>query len=218
MSNNIERILNAVENVKYFFIDFDGTLIKNESLNKLSYQDLLNNFNVDEPISDQDWIQKCVGFTDKEIAEYFIKEYHLKATPEEVIKSNLESRFRLYRTMEFELNPLIKELLARYTDKQYIMLSNNDAAVINYQLEKQGIKEQISEIMSNHTTGLSKEQMLEKFIHNKNILPHEICCIDDEPRKIKALNKFGVITIYTKNYVNLECKEATYSFQWYDEN
>lgn len=189
-----KEIIYNLSKVKYFFIDFDGTLIKNNNLNINSYRGALRKFGRYYVLTDREWNNQCLGHSDAELSQHFIYKLDIDVSPEKFMEIVLETRRELYEKENFVLCPLIKDLISAYSEKYFFINSNNSVDIIKCELEKQDILDSFVWIYSNNDSGKSKEEAVRQYILRNNLVGKEdlICCIDDEPLKIKNFSDLGV--------------------------
>lgn len=188
--------------IKGIILDLDGTYFKNGTknfLNNISSRYCVELEKVRESYLKSEFMKKYKRgeIKGKEFWKWAAKEWGIKATQEEIIKTLEEG---------YEINLKAEKLLQELRKKgiKTIICSNNFKERIDMLEKKFKFQKKFDYVILSYKYGVLKPELLEKVVEKTKMRAEEILVIDDGEDNIKAANELGYKTILCEDPDRIE--------------
>lgn len=205
---NIEEYL---EGKKYIVFDLDGTIANTEDIHFKSYQRILEEYGIKFVFED---FKAYIGNNERKIWGMMSETFGLSYDIEEMVL--LRTKIVLELFIEEDLQPFdyFYSLLEKYKNIEKVILSSQIPLVINFLLDKWGIKDIFTEekIISVSNSTYKKGYVLANLSElypcvKADYVPEEVVLFEDSDKTLKIAKDFNISTIgieHKFNYHKLE--------------
>ncbi|HOO60367.1 MAG TPA: HAD family phosphatase [Candidatus Mcinerneyibacteriales bacterium] len=181
--------------IKGIIFDFDGTLVDSMPL----WQEIDRLFLAERGIEVPQGLGAIIaGFSFTETARYFKKTFALKESVEE-IKAQWKAMSQSLYPLHVKLKPGCREVLEVLTRAGFSMAigSSNNKEVIRELLEREGLLSYFLSVKTSCDVGRGKPypDLFLSLAREMQIVPGEICIVDDIIEGIRAGKRAGMKTV-----------------------
>jgi HAD superfamily hydrolase (TIGR01509 family) len=186
--------------VKAVIFDLDGVLIDSEPLHAIADSQLLNAYGINVP---DNYFDRFVGITNRDMWEEIKKDYSLKPGIEELMELQIPLKLKLLAEMDFKPIKGIIDLLEDLKKKDILMAiaSSSPRQFIEKVIEKIGIKQYFTLWISGEEVERSKPEpdIFLKAAGLLHINPNACIVIEDSSSGTIAAKRAGMKCIGYRN-------------------
>ena len=198
-AKEIKDISELIINKKVFVFDFDGVVAHTERLQWEAYNVVLKKYNV--MITKEKWLN-YIGTSEREIYKMIKKDFNIQFDEEKILQERLNVYLKLVREKELKPFSTFTELLNKYPEKKYYILTSNMEEVVKDMLEYWKILNKFEEIISVATRGITKRDILTNTSEYLKVQRSDIAYFEDMNRNLKMASELNITTIGIEHEFN----------------
>lgn len=198
-AKEIKDISELISNKKVFVFDFDGVVAHTERLQWEAYNMVLKKYNV--MITKEKWLH-YIGTSEREIYKMIKKDFNIEFDEEMILQERLNVYLKLIREKELKPFSTFTELLTKYPEKKYYILTSNIEEVVKDILKYWKILNKFEEIISVATRGITKKDILTNTNEYLKVQRSDIAYFEDMNRNLKMASELNITTIGIEHEFN----------------
>lgn len=198
-AKEIKDIAELISNKKVFVFDFDGVVAHTERLQWEAYNIVLKKYNV--MITKEKWLN-YIGTSEREIYKMIKKDFNIEFDEEVILQERLKEYLKLVREKKLKPFSTFTELLNKYPEKKYYILTSNIEEVVKDMLKYWEILNRFEEIISVATRGITKKDILTNTNEYLKVQRSDIAYFEDMDRNLKMASELNITTIGIEHEFN----------------
>lgn len=198
-AKEIKDISELISNKKVFVFDFDGVVAHTERLQWEAYNIVLKKYNV--MITKEKWLN-YIGTSEREIYKMIKKDFNIEFDEEVILQERLNVYLKLVREKKLKPFSTFTELLNKYPEKKYYILTSNIEEVVKDMLKYWEILNRFEEIISVATRGITKKDILTNTNEYLKVQRSDIAYFEDMDRNLKMARELNITTIGIEHEFN----------------
>lgn len=198
-AKEIKDISELISNKKVFVFDFDGVVAHTERLQWEAYNIVLKKYNV--MITKEKWLN-YIGTPEREIYKMIKKDFNIEFDEEVILQERLNVYLKLVREKRLKPFSTFIELLNKYPEKKYYILTSNIEEVVKDMLKYWEILNRFEEIISVATRGITKKDILTNTNEYLKVQRSDIAYFEDMDRNLKMASELNITTIGIEHEFN----------------
>lgn len=194
-----EKIRNELNGKKGLLFDFDGTIANTEKLQLEAYNILMKKYGIS--IGNEKWLS-YIGNSENIIYEMMKEEFGINFDNEELMKERLGIYLDLVNKTKLKPFPFFMQILDKYSDKKYFILTSNREDVVKNMLTNWNILNKFEKIISIASKEYSKREILENTEKHLKLNKSEIVYFEDMDRNLNIAKELNIVTIGVEHEFN----------------
>lgn len=172
--------------------DFDGTIADTETYHWRAYNELLKDYNVKLEQVD---INKYIGNPEIWIYEMIKKDFQIEFDDQIFLEKRLGLYLKLVKKNRLRLNKYFEEIINKYPDKKYAILSSQRMEVMEELLDYWGIRDLFINIVSVSDGLLTKDKVLQNVEQYFDANHSRTALFEDTNKNLVLAGKYGITPI-----------------------